>query len=136
MLTKSRLRLYWFMLVSGVIVSSLLPGVVGLRDSLIAGNITSNWLHFLVYALVATLPMLAWKSRSGLAVSLGVALLSVALQVLHGFTSGRVTDSHITVVNLLGVTSGILLGLNIRALQSQPKERSASNTDRQESDQG
>jgi len=136
MLTKSRLRLYWFMLVSGVIVSSLLPGVVGLRDSLIAGNITSNWLHFLVYALVATLPMLAWKSRAGLAVSLGVALLSVALQVLHGFTSGRVTDSHITVVNLLGVTSGILLGLNIRALQSQPKERSASNTDRQESDQG
>lgn len=136
MLTKSRLRLYWFMLVSGVIVSSLLPGVVGLRDSLIAGNITSNWLHFLVYALVATLPMLAWKSRSGLAVSLGVALLSVALQVLHGFTSGRVTDSHITVVNLLGVTSGILLGLNIRVLQSQPKERSASNTDRQESDQG
>ena len=136
MLTKSRLRLYWFMLVSGVIVSSLLPGVVGLRDSLIAGNITSNWLHFLVYALVATLPMLAWKSRSALAVSLGVALLSVALQVLHGFTSGRVTDSHITVVNLLGVTSGILLGLNIRALQSQPKERSASNTDRQESDQG
>lgn len=129
MLTRPRLRLCWFILISGVIVVSLLPGV-SLSGPRIDVNINSNWLHFLTFMVVSTLPVLAWRPRPGLVVSFGVALLSVALQVLHGLISGRVTDSHITVVNLLGVTSGILFGFNIRALRKQTKERSASTTDR------
>jgi hypothetical protein len=40
------------------------------------------------------------------------------LQVLRAIVSGRITDHQGTIINLLGIAAGVLLGLNILALGS------------------
>jgi hypothetical protein len=132
LLTRSRLRLTWYLLCSGVIVTSLLPGI-RLNDLHFASEVNSNWVHFLVYLVIAALPVLAWTFRVGIVISFGVALFSVVSQFLHGFVSGRVIDSHSAVINLLGTASGVLLGLNIVALRTRTRERTTSNADRPQS---
>jgi hypothetical protein len=116
-------------LTGGVIIASVLPGI-SLHDPRIADKVNSGWVHFLVYMVAAALPVLGWKFRTGLPMSAGLAILSVVLQSLHGFVTGRGNDSHDIVINLLGIASGILLASNILVLRGRGKARSSSSAER------
>ncbi len=132
LMTRSHLGFVWCVLASAAAVASLLPGV-SLHNLRFPAYINSNWVHFLAYIVVAALPLLAWSFRTGLAISFGIAILSVGLQVLHGLISCRSIDPHNTEINLLGIASGILLGLNILVLRNRVKERRKSMFDRSQS---
>jgi hypothetical protein len=126
---RSRLRLSWYVLISGVTITSVLPGI-SLRDPRIAVLIDHTWVHFVVYTALAAIPLLGWRLRAGIALTSGTAILSVVLQVIHAFVSGHGIDAHGTMINLLGVLSGILLGLNIVSLRTRTKYRDTKLTDR------
>ncbi|MGB7549858.1 MAG: hypothetical protein WBM14_19140 [Terracidiphilus sp.] len=129
--TKSYWQLSWCVLVGAIALAYLLPGD-SLHKPPLNAYVDSGWAHFFVYLVAATLPLLAWKRRTGLAVSLGVAILSVVLQVLRGLNAGRAADFDGTVINLFGIAAGILLGLNIVAHRSRSKEHLTPRTDRSE----
>jgi hypothetical protein len=128
-LIKSRFRLLWYVTTVGITIASLLPGL-SLHDPRIVGSIDSNWIHFLAYVFVAVLPVLGWRIRAGLLISFSTAILSVVLQVLHGDVTSRGVDKHGMMVNLLGIASGTLLGLNVLALGTHSKQLTASDADR------
>jgi UDP-GlcNAc:undecaprenyl-phosphate GlcNAc-1-phosphate transferase len=107
----------WYVLTGGIAIVSVLPDA-SLHDPALGPYINNNWIHFVAYATVAALPMVAWRVRTGLALSLGMATLSVGLQVLRGLFSGRITNFQGTTINLLGIAAGVLLGLNILTLRS------------------
>jgi hypothetical protein len=122
LLTRYRLRLLWYCLIGCVTIAFALPGLT-LHGPRFAENVDDTWVHFLLYMALAALPLLGWRMREGIVLASGMALLSVVLQVVHGFVSGRGTDTHCTTINLLGVAAGVLLGLNIRALRASAKDR-------------
>lgn len=110
--TKSYWRLSWCVLIATIALAALFSGDVMHKPPLNA-YIDSGWAHFFAYMAAAALPLLAWRRRTGLAISLGVAILSVLFQVLRGLMAGRVVDFDATVINLFGIAAGILLGFNI-----------------------
>ena len=75
----------------------------------------TDWLHFLIYAAAAAIPLLVWKRRIGL-------LLAVAIGVTGLILSDRV-------INLFGVAAGTLLALNILTLRSSSKPPSDVSAD-------
>jgi hypothetical protein len=94
-----------------------MPGV-SLRDSFISVYINGDWICFLAFTAVAALPLLAWRLRTGIALSLGTAIVSVGLQVLRGLISSHATDFQNIMIDMLGIAAGILLAFNIRKLRS------------------
>jgi hypothetical protein len=110
-------RILWYVLTSAIVCVTLIPAV-SFHNSILVAIFSTDWTHFLAYAFVATLPMLAWERRTGIAICFGLAMLSVGLQALRGLISGGPIDLDGTVVNLLGITAGILLSLNILTLRS------------------
>jgi hypothetical protein len=123
-LTSHRLRVYWFLLVGVIAVVFLLPDQ-DIQSNLLWGYFDRHWVHFLAYAAVSILPLLAWQRRPALVLSLGVAGLSAMLEIIHGIVTDKSASLEGIVVNLLGVIAGALLGLNILALRSRtrPRER-------------
>jgi hypothetical protein len=96
-----------------------------IQSNLLWGYFDRHWVHFLAYAAVSILPLLAWQRRPALVLSLGVAGLSAMLEIIHGIVTDKSASLEGIVVNLLGVIAGALLGLNILALRSRtrPRER-------------
>ena len=107
MLIKSRLRLIWWLLTGAIVITSLVPGLT-FHDPGISEYINSDWAHFLAYAAAGAITVLAWRLRTGLAISSGMAMLSFGLQVLRGLVAGRGTDFEGAVINLLGLAAGVL----------------------------
>ena len=122
MQTKSYWQVSWCVLIAVIALASLFSGEIMHKPPLNA-YIDSGWAHFFAYMAAAALPLLAWKRRVGIAVALGVAVLSVLLQILRGLVAGHVVDFDATVINLLGIAAGILLGFNIIAHRSRSKEK-------------
>jgi uncharacterized membrane protein YhaH (DUF805 family) len=115
--TNRRLKFYWWLLAGSIVIASLMPHI-NIPNHPIGRHFSWPWVHFLVYLAVSILPVLAWRLRRGLAISLGMAVASVGLEILRGlvlYGSMRVQD---IAVNLLGVAAGSLLGLNILTLRS------------------
>jgi VanZ family protein len=113
-----RLQFYWWLMAGTVVIASLLPHVNFPKD-LPGLYFNWPWVHFLVYLGVSILPVLAWRLRTGLAMSFGMAVTSVGLEMLRGLVLYRSVRVQDIVVNLLGVTAGTLLGLNILTLRSR-----------------
>ena len=117
MLTKPNLRICWCILIGVISLVSCFPGA-SLQRPLFGLNIDSGWAHFLVFAVAATIPLLAWMRRTALTLDLGIAILSVGLQLLRGFAANRPMDSAAMVINVLGIAAGILIGLNLGILRA------------------
>ena len=128
MLTNSRLKIGLYVLIAVIATASLWPGA-NLHASPLGAYIGHGWAHFLLYAAAASLALLGWKHRTGLAVSLGIAILSVGLQILRGMLGGCPTDIRALVTNLLGIAAGALLGLNILILSSSSRQQSTADAD-------
>ena len=122
MRTKSYWQLSWCVLIALIALTSLFSGEIMHKPPL-NEYIDSGWAHFFAYMAAAALPLLTWKRRTGLAVALGVAILSVLFQILRGLVAGSVVDFDATVINLFGIAAGILLGLNLVTHFSRSAER-------------
>ena len=118
--TKPQLQLSWCVFVGLIALASWLPGA-SLHKPLLGLYIDSGWAHFLAFAIAAFIPLLACRLRTALTLVLGIAILSVSLQVMRGLTATRAIDSYAIVINVLGIAAGILFGLNIGALRDPEK---------------
>jgi hypothetical protein len=118
---SSHLRLCWLVFIGVIALGCLLPRA-SLHDPFLRAYVDSGWVHFLAYAAAATLSLLAWTRRTGIVLSFGLVISSVCLQILRAQASGQVIDYYGTVINILGITAGILLGLNILTLRSRAKQ--------------
>jgi len=111
----------WYALIGAVGFMSLLP-TASLHDPSLGTHINGNWIHFLAYATLAVFPIVVWRIRTGLVLTFGMAILSIGLQVLRGLVAGHITDLQGTMINLLGIAAGVLLGLNLLTLRSSCEE--------------
>jgi choline-glycine betaine transporter len=120
--TKSYWQVSWCVLIAVIALASLFSGEIMHKPPLNA-YIDSGWAHFFAYMAAAALPLLAWKRRTGLVVSLGVAVLSIVFQALRGIIAGSPVDLNAIVINLFGIIAGILLGFNIITHRARSKEQ-------------
>jgi hypothetical protein len=125
MLIKSQLRSMWWVLTGAIAIVSLVPGLT-LHDPYLTSLINRDWAHFLAYAAAGAITLLAWRVPTGIAISLGMSMLSFGLQVLRGMASGQRTDREGAVINLLGLAAGVLIGLHIHRFGSDTKRQLAS----------
>jgi len=122
--TSFRLRLLWGLLVGMTVLASLLP-LSGIQANILDSNFNGHWAHFLAYAAVSFLPLLAWRRNTGIAISVGMAVLGAGLEIVCAIVEVRSPDTQYIVINALGIVAGILLGLNILALRSRKTQADA-----------
>ena len=123
-LTSSRLKQLWGLLVATIVLAALLP-YLGIHTDIFDVFFNGHWVHFLAYVAVSFLPLLAWRRSTGVAISLGMAVLGTGLEIVRAIVEVRTPDIQYIVINALGIAAGILLGLNILTLRSR---RSPANT--------
>jgi hypothetical protein len=82
---------------------------------------SSHWIHFVIYALVAVIPVVAWRKRANIMFSLAMPVLGATSELLQALIPGIVGRSQYGIADLFGVAAGILLGANIRMTYSSAK---------------
>jgi hypothetical protein len=120
MLRKNRLVYLWCLSLGGILSTSILRGSSWYFHSIAAID-SSRWAHFLVYALVSTIPVAAWRYRRDVAFCLVPVLMSVALESLQAHTPGPVAHIHNVSADIFGIAAGILLGLNLHIMHNSAK---------------
>jgi hypothetical protein len=120
MLRKNRLVYLWCLFLAGILSISIL------RDSSwnyhsIAAFDSSRWVHFLAYALVASIPVAAWRYRRDVAFCLVPVVMSVALESLQAHAPLSVVHTHNVSADIFGIAAGILLGMNLRMIRNSEK---------------
>ena len=116
MLTNNRLFYLWCVLTGGLVVISVLPA----RNSsyyFLALYDSNRWANFLAYALVAAIPIAAWKHRTSMCLSLIPAIISIALELWQKHVPGPIVRTQNVPADLFGIAAGILLGLNFRVMR-------------------
>jgi len=113
MLSKSWLRYVWCGFVGGVIVLSAFPGRGWMNIATISFG-SSRWGHFLVYLVIAVIPIIIWRWRVGILVCFAIAFLGYSTEMLRGLIPGFIGSPENAIANIFGVSAGILLGINIR----------------------
>ena len=114
------MRIVWFFF-TGTIVLVLLLQCAGAGSALRDLYFDRGWAHFLVFAIAATLCMLAWKHRTAFALAIGLFILAAGLSLLHSLVLRGPIDYFGIFVNLFGILAGVLLGLNILVFRSRAK---------------
>jgi hypothetical protein len=106
----------WLAAMATVMVGELLPatsepivliGELGVSDKVI---------HFAAYTLLAFIPVLAFRLRTGLACAVAMIALGVALEFAQRLSPGRMFEVADMVANTLGVLAGAGAALAARAL--------------------
>ncbi len=128
MLTRMRVRYLWYVLIGGIFLMSILPGSSSIYP-VVAVYDTNRWIHFLVYATVASLPTVAWKGRSSILLPMAVIGLCIALEPLRTLISGPIVRPQNVLADLFGVIAGILLGLNLRRMRTSAKSDNNASPD-------
>ncbi|HWA96664.1 MAG TPA: hypothetical protein VG844_18855 [Terracidiphilus sp.] len=127
--TKLHFRVIWLFLIVLISIATLWSGISGVHSPL-GAIIGHRWAHFLIYLAVGCIAFLAWKMATALAISFGVAIVSVALQVAKASLAHVSADKHALVVNLFGVAAGVLLGLNILTFRTNAQKHMAAKESR------
>ena len=128
MLTKMRLRYFWYVLIFGILLMSILPGSSSIYP-VVAAYDTNRWIHFLVYATVASLPTAAWKRRISILLPMAVIGLCIALEPLRTLIPGPIVRPQNVLADLFGVVAGILLGLNLRRMRTSARSENPASPD-------
>jgi hypothetical protein len=128
MLTEMRLRYLWYVLICGIFMMSIIPGSNSIYRVVVTYD-ANRWIHFLVYATVATLPAVAWKRRYSILFPMAVIGLCIALEPLQTFISGPIVRPKNVLADVFGVSAGILLGLNLRRLRTSARSDNNPNPD-------
>ncbi len=116
--TSSRLQQLWGLLVGAIVLLSLLP-FLGIDTDVFNIYINGHWVHFLAYGAASFVSLLAWRRNTGVALSMGMAVLGSGLEIVRAIAEVRSPDIQYIVINALGAVAGILLGLNILTLRSR-----------------
>jgi uncharacterized membrane protein YedE/YeeE len=119
-LTNPQLRYFWCVLTGGILLMSNLPGS-SLIYQAVAAYDSNRWVHFLVYATVAVIPVVAWRRRTSVLFSLVIVALGIALELLQTHIPGLIGRPQNAFADMFGVGAGILLGLNIRMMRNSAK---------------
>lgn len=82
---------------------------------------SSRWFHFLIYASLATVSLLAFKKWRTVLGSLIILALATIAEAFHAGIPLITLRSQTVPADLFGIAAGILLGLNIWMLRSSPK---------------
>ncbi len=119
-MTDLRLRFAWCVLTGVVISISILPGNSSIYQVAATPGL-NRWVHFLAYAGVAAIPLLAWRLRSTILISLAIVMLGPVFDSLQAIVPGLIARPEILFADLFGVAAGILLGLNVRVMFDSAK---------------
>jgi hypothetical protein len=117
-LTSSRLQHLWGLLVATIVLAPLFP-FLGVDSNPLDVYFNGHWVHFLAYAAVSFLPLLAWRRNTGVVLCAGMAVIGTGLEIASAIVQGRSPDIQYIVINALGIVAGMLLGLNILTLRSR-----------------
>lgn len=120
MFKNKRLVYLWCLLICGIFLISILRGSSSSYD-LIATFDSSRWVHFLIYASIAAIPVAAWRYRRDVAFCLVTVIVSVALELLQAHTPRLNAQTHNISADMFGIAAGILLGLNLRLMKNSAK---------------
>ncbi|MGA2326241.1 MAG: VanZ family protein [Bryobacteraceae bacterium] len=105
----------WLLVLTAVITGSLLPGAIAARIPLAAAHLTDKDAHFLMYALLALLSLLAFdRAPTGLMCAVGAVPLGVALEFAQRLVPGRSFEIGDMIANTLGVCAGLVLAALLR----------------------
>lgn len=112
---RSLILLLWAVLICCVVVGELLPAsspVITVIDSL---PVSDKVQHFAAYLALALLPVLGFENRrKGIRAGLSMFLVGILLETGQHFPPGRAAELGDVIANGLGVTGGVLLGINVR----------------------
>jgi len=125
---NGRLFYLWCVFIGGILLVSILPASSWIYRS-IAGFDSNRWVHFLAYALAASIPVAAWKRRKNILLSLIPVLMSTALEAVQAAISEPIVRTQNVPADLFGIAAGILLGLNIRTMRKTAKSPVSLNSD-------
>jgi VanZ family protein len=105
----------WLLALTTVIVGSLLPGAIAARIPLAALHLTDKDAHFLMYAVLALLSLLAFdRVPTGLMWALGAVPLGVALEFAQRLVPGRSYEVADMIADALGVCAGLAIAAALR----------------------
>jgi hypothetical protein len=108
MINRLWLRCVWASLVAGALLISILGNV------LFTSSPANRWLHFLVYALITSIPCAIWRTKGAVVFSLAIvgciamSGTAIAIPNWHG------VRAESTVSDFFGIAAGVLLGVNLR----------------------
>jgi len=108
----------WGVLLVLIILASFSP-FPGIHFNSFDSYFNGHWVHFLAYAAVSFLPLLAWRRNTGVVLCAGMAVIGTGLEIANAIVQGRSPDIQYIVINALGIVAGMLLGLNILTLRSR-----------------
>lgn len=128
MSTKTRLLYFWCALIGGILFISILPGNSTIYP-IVSAYDASRWIHFLIYATVASLPAAAWNGKIKILVPMAVISLCIALEPLQTLISSPIVRPKNVLADIFGVVAGILLGLNVRRLRTTTKSDNNTSND-------
>jgi hypothetical protein len=115
-------------LIGGIFLISILRGSNWNYHSIAVWD-SSRWAHFLVYVLVAAIPVAAWRYRRDVAFCLVPVMMNIAFEFLLAHIPGSVIRTQNISADLYGTAAGILLGLNIRVMRNSAKSLNNSGPD-------
>jgi len=128
MIRINRLVYLWCLLIGGIFLISILRGSNWNYHSIAVWD-SSRWAHFLVYVLVAAIPVAAWRYRRDVAFCLVPVMMNIAFEFLLAHIPGSVIRTQNISADLYGTAAGILLGLNIRVMRNSAKSLNNSGPD-------
>jgi Zn-dependent protease with chaperone function len=120
MFTNIRLFFLWCVLIGGILFISILPGNSSIYP-FVAAYDANRWIHFLIYATVASLPTAAWKGKVKILLPMAVIGLCIALEPLLTLIPNPIVRPRNVLADVFGVSAGILLGLNLRRLRTSAR---------------
>ncbi|MDE3199567.1 MAG: hypothetical protein KGN79_01500 [Acidobacteriota bacterium] len=128
--TRRRYRGLWFFLVISISLATLWSGNSETKYPL-GAMIGHRWAHFLLYLATGCIAFLAWRLWTALAVSAGIAIVSVALQIAKASLAHSPVDGRALIVNVFGVVAGVLLALNILTFRANSTRHQVAKTEGQ-----
>lgn len=80
------------------------------------GHDWNRWIHFIVFVALGAIPISAVSQKRSVLVSLLTTVPAVLLEPFHRAGSSIASCAQSMPADLFGIASGILLGLNLRAM--------------------
>jgi len=120
----------WGMTVAAIGLFLLVPSI-SLASENVKFFFKNDWVHFALFIFVVSVPCVLARSRKHLMWGIAVASVLAAAEAVHGAFIEAKQVLDVFGADLFGIVAGILLGLNLRMLNSA----SVSAADRQQEDQ-
>jgi len=119
---KWQLRGAWYVLSAMILWASCLPFSSWTRQVL-ATSVSSIWIHFIVYAIVAMIPVWACTRKSAALLCLSLTGATIVIELVRFLLADQVGDVQLVAAHMFGIAAGILLGLNLRMMYASVRKQ-------------